>query len=80
MRKEIRMTPTKSKLQDILLMITWGKISNQYFGRSPSWIYNKMNNRDGNGGEGTFTEEEIIILKDALVDFADRIRKCADSL
>lgn len=80
MEKEIRMTPVKSKLMDILLMVTWGKISNQYFNRSSSWIYNKMNNRDGNGGEGTFTEEEIVILKGALVDFADRIRKCADSL
>ena len=74
------MTPTKSKLQDILLMVTWGKIANQYFNRSASWIYNKLNNRDGNGGEGTFTEGEIVILKGALVDFADRIRKCADSL
>ena len=80
MRREIRMTPTKSKLQDILLMVTWGKIANQYFNRSASWIYNKLNNRDGNGGEGTFTEDEIVILKGALVDFADRIRKCAESL
>lgn len=80
MEREIRMTPTKAKLKDVLLMVTWGKISNQYFGKSSSWFYNKMNNRDGNGGEGTFTEEEIVILKGALVDFADRIRKCADSL
>lgn len=80
MEKGIRMTPTKAKLMDILLMVTWGKISNQYFGKSSSWFYNKMNNRDGNGGEGTFTDEEIVILKGALVDFADRIRKCADSL
>ena len=80
MGKELRMTPVKSKLKDVLLMIIWGKISNQYFGRSSSWIYNKLNNRDGNGGEGTFTEEEIITLKGALIDFADRIRKCADSL
>ena len=80
MGKELRMTPVKSKLKDVLLMIIWGKISNQYFGRSSSWIYNKLNNRDGNGGEGTFTEEEIITLKGALIDFADRIRKCADNL
>ena len=80
MRKDVRMTPIKSKLEDILLMITWGKMSNQYFGRSASWIYNKMNGRDGNGGEGSFTENELIILKGALVDFADRIRKCADTL
>ena len=74
------MTAVKAKLQDILLMVTWAKISNQYFGRSSSWIYNKLNGRDGNGGEGAFTEEELITLKGALVDFADRIRKCADSL
>lgn len=80
MEKELRMTPAKSKLQDVFLMIIWGKISNQYFGRSSSWIYNKLNNRDGNGGEGTFSEEEIATLKGALNDFADRIRKCADSL
>lgn len=80
MEREIRMTPTKAKLKDILLMVIWGKISNQYFNRSSSWFYNKMNGRDGNGGEGTFTDEEVEILKGALVDLADRIRKCADSL
>ena len=80
MRKEIRMTPTKSKLQDILLMITWGKISNQYFGKSSSWIYNKMNGRDGNGGEGAFTPEETIQLKEALYDFAERVKRCANEL
>jgi hypothetical protein len=80
MEREIRMTPTKAKLKDILLMVIWGKISNQYFSRSSSWFYNKMNGRDGNGGEGTFTDEEVEILKGALIDLADRIRKCADSL
>lgn len=80
MEKEMRMTPVKSKLMDILLMVTWAKISAQYFGKSSSWIYNKLNGRDGNGGEGAFTEEEIATLKGALVDFADRIRRCADSL
>lgn len=80
MEREIRMTPTKAKLKDILLMVIWGKISNQYFGKSSSWFYNKMNGRDGNGGEGTFTDEEVEILKGALVDLADRIRRCADSL
>lgn len=80
MGKDFRMTPIKSKLEDILLMITWGKMSNQYFGRSASWIYNKMNGRDGNGGEGAFTPEETLQLKEALYDFAERVKACANEL
>lgn len=78
--KELRMTPIKIKLKDILLMVTWGHISRQYFDRSGSWIYNKMNGIDGNGGEGGFTPEELQQLKGALCDLADRIRRAADTL
>lgn len=78
--KKLRMTPIKSKLKDILLMVTWGRISKDYFKRSGSWIYNKMNGIDGNGGEGGFTPEELQQLKGALCDLADRIRRAADTL
>ncbi|MGM9763375.1 MAG: DUF5053 domain-containing protein [Candidatus Cryptobacteroides sp.] len=78
--KELRITPIKSKLSDILLMVTWGRISKDYFKRSGSWIYNKMNGIDGNGGEGGFTPEELQQLKGALCDLADRIRRAADTL
>ena len=78
--KEIKNTVVKGKLQDIYLTIIWAKIADRYFGKSTSWMYNKMNGRDGNGGEGEFTPEEVQILKEALNDFADRIKTCADSL
>lgn len=76
----IKGTETKAKLDDIFLSLTWSKIAHKYFGKSSSWIYNKLNGRDGNGGEGGFTQEEIAKLKESLNDFADRIRRCADTL
>lgn len=78
--ERIANTVVKSKLNDVYLSITWSKIAHKYFGRSSSWIYNKMNGRDGNGGEGEFTEAEIQILKEGLTDFADRIMKCVETL
>lgn len=78
--KEIVNTEVKSKLKDVYLSITWSKIAHVYFGKSSSWLYNKMNGRDGNGGEGEFTDAEIVTLKKGLLDFAERIIKCANSL
>lgn len=69
---------TREQLRDIALDITWAKIAQKYFGKSSSWIYNKINEVDGNGGKGGFTDEEKQQLKEALYDFADRIRKTAD--
>jgi len=77
MEREIGQTTVKSKLDDILLMVTWGKIARQYFGKPSSWIHDKLNGR-GEGGE--FTEEEADRLRDALIDFSDRVRRCAELL
>lgn len=80
MKPIIKDTEVKAKLRDVYLTITWAKIADRYFGRSTSWIYNKMNGRDGNGGEGAFTPEETIQLKEALYDFAERVKRCANEL
>jgi hypothetical protein len=73
-------TNVKMQLRDIMLDITWSKISRRYFGKSASWIYNKLNGTDGNGGPGDFTYEEKLQLKAGLNDFAERIRKATDSI
>ncbi len=67
-------------MRDIILDVTWSKIAMRYFGKSSSWIYNKINGVDGNGGKGGFTEEEREQLKGALVDFSDRLRTVADKI
>ncbi len=70
----------KAIMSDIILDITWAKIAKRYFGKSSSWIYNKINGVDGNGGKGGFTPDEKETLKGALVDFSERIRTVADKI
>lgn len=65
---------------DILLDVTWAKIAKRYFGKSPSWMYNKLNGTDGNGGVGGFTGAETGQLKEALLDLSTRIRAVAERL
>lgn len=70
----------KQLMNDILIEISWREIATQYFGKSSSWFYHKMDGIDGNGGEGGFTAEEAAKLKDSLYDLAERIKKCADKI
>ncbi|MGB0879581.1 MAG: DUF5053 domain-containing protein [Polaribacter sp.] len=65
----------KTKLSDILVDISWAKISRKYFGKSSSWIYDKLV-----GNEKGFTKEEKEEFKNALLDLSNRIKKCADKL
>ena len=76
----MKQTTVSTKLQDIRLDITWSKIARQYFNKSASWLYNKMNGIDGNGGVGDFTYSEKQQLKNALYDFSERVRNAADKL
>ena len=69
-----------TQLSDIRQDITWSKIARRYFGKSASWMYNKLNGIDGNGGEGEFTYEERLMLKNALYDFSARICKAAEDI
>ena len=73
------LTP-KQKLADILLDINVAKIANRYFGKSSSWLYQKLDGIDGKGGKGDFTEEELQQLKSALLDLARRIEIAAKTL
>ena len=78
---EVRMVENmtmKKKLYDLLVAISWADLSRTYFGKSSSWLYHKMDGRDGNGKPTDFTPEEAMQLKGALVDLSDRIRRAAD--
>jgi hypothetical protein len=74
-------TTMMMQFRDIALDVTWSKIAAKYFPeKSASWFYNKLNGRDGNGGEGDFTYAEKIQLRNGLYDFAERIRHAADGI
>lgn len=68
------------QLEDIIVDVSWGRLSQEYFGKSSSWMYNKLHGRDGNGGVGEFTPAEKEQLQGALYDIADRIRKAASTI
>lgn len=70
----------KSKLSDVLMIISWREIASQYFGKSASWLYHKLDGIDGNGGSGGFTPEEKEQLRGALCDLADRLRRASEKL
>jgi hypothetical protein len=74
------MAGVKQLLSDIYMKITWREIANDYFGKSPSWLYHKLDGIDGNGGRGGFTKEELSTLKMALVDLSEKIRTAAGRL
>lgn len=74
-----RMT-MKKKLYDLLVAISWADLARNYFGKSSSWLYHKMDGIDGNGKPTDFTEEEAEQLRGALYDLSRRIRVAADSI
>lgn len=76
----VKDSKVREKLQDIDLNISWGRLSRDYFERSASWFYNRLNGIDGNGGEGGFTPEELQQLKGALCALANRIRRASEAL
>jgi hypothetical protein len=73
-------TTVKQQLSNILLDISWAKISQRYFGKSSSWMYHKLDGVDGNGNENDFSYAEKLQLKKALLDFSERIRNTAESI
>lgn len=70
----------KQQLSDILLDISWARLSINYFGKSRSWLHQKLDGKNSNGGAGGFTEDERAQLYCALVDLSNRIRVAAEKI
>lgn len=73
-------TDMKKRLKDVLMVVSWREIANTYFHKSSSWLYHKMDGIDGNGGKGGFSEKEAFLLRSALIDLSERLRKAADEI
>jgi hypothetical protein len=70
----------RSALRDIDLNISWRHIANDYFQKSVSWFYQRLNEVDGHGNPCEFTPEEKEQLRGALIDLSVRIRRAADNI
>lgn len=73
-------TTMKQTLNDILLDISWAHLSMRYFGKSRSWLHQKLDGKSSNGGEGDFSEAERIQLREALKDLSRRIDNAAEMI
>lgn len=78
--KENKVGTMKAQLQDILMSISWMDLSRTYFDKPSSWLYHKLDGLDADNKPVEFTTEEKFMLKGALSDLADRIRRASDEI
>ncbi len=74
------MTSMKNKLKDILLLVKWSTVSTDYFGKTRTWIYQRISGYDVNGKAAEFSPAERERLREALHDIAARINAAADNI
>lgn len=80
MVQPVMITDMKKKMADIMMAVSWRDFANNYFHKSSSWFYHKMDGIDGNGGKGGFNEREAEQMRGALIDLSDRIRRAAEHI
>ena len=76
----VMITDMKKKIRNIQMAISWRDFANTYFHKSSSWFYHKMDGIDGNGGTGGFNAEEAELMRGALIDLSERIRRAAEEI
>lgn len=67
----------RRKLGDAPRFINWTQIATTYFGKSQSWLMQRLNGNKVNGKEVSFNEAEIRQLQDALHDVGRQLMAIA---
>ncbi len=79
MRQEVtdirRTFSIRQQLEPILPYISVSSLAKDYFGKSTSWFYQRLNGNIVHGKAAAFTDKELNILKDALKDVASKLNK-----
>ncbi|WP_455631867.1 DUF5053 domain-containing protein [Parabacteroides sp.] len=73
----IRETRLRTILEKVYDAVSWSYIAKTYFGKSRSWLNQRLNNFLVNGKEVQFTPEELRQLQKALFDLSGDIRNTA---
>ena len=64
-------------LSETLPFISVSEFSKTYFGKSASWLHQRINGNEVHGKTATFTSSELHQLADAFNDVADKLKKAA---
>lgn len=67
----------KQALKDIIPAVTWSYVAEEYFQKSRSWFSQRMNGYHVNNKAASFTDEELDLLSNSLLDLSERIKKSA---
>lgn len=65
----------RQQMEPILPYISVSSLAKDYFGKSTSWFYQRLNGNIIHGKAATFTDKELNVLKDALQDVASKLNK-----
>ena len=63
----------REKLGSVPEAISMSYIAKNYFGKTKTWLYQRLNGNKVNGKEARFTEEEARQLQTALHDLGQRL-------
>lgn len=72
--REVRLRKMVEKVYDA---VSWSYIAKTYFGKSRSWLNQRLNGFLVNGKEAQFTQEELNRLQTALFDLSKDIKNTA---
>lgn len=74
LRKRIEV---RKQLEEVLSFISVSEFAKTYFGKSASWLHQRINGNEVHGKAATFTPEELHQLADALNDVGDKLKRAA---
>ena len=67
----------RDKLNDVLPVISVAYLAKTYFKKTPQWFYQRLNGNAVNGKQAQFTNDELKVLHDALLDISNKINVSA---
>lgn len=80
LRKSTRQTLLRQALDFVPKGMNLAYIAEHYFGRSRSWLSQRINGNIVNGKPCGFTEDELVIFRSALRDMSHKLSVIADNI
>lgn len=71
--EELRATRIREKMGDLDQAVSFAYIAKNYFGKSYSWLIQRLNGSKVNGKEAHFNKEEVLQLQSALNDLGRKL-------
>lgn len=70
----------RKQMEDVLPFICVSGVARNYFGKSASWMHQRINGNEVHGKQAAFTNDELKILADSFSDLSDRLSALARSI